>query len=167
LREGAKGRYVYRGQTKEYLSPLVPSLFRPTVSSDTQHIPWFGETLRAINSAQFVKVLPPEQVYTRITRDDALRYARRLHVGDYMLQALGYPLSQIFSQQAGLHSEGLDVTKDLDVAIFFATHSWDGQRYRHVEQDGIGIIYRWPIHCWEITIDRLNGIDFYTCPPLP
>jgi hypothetical protein len=51
LREGAKGRYVYRGQTKEYLSPLVPSLFRPTVSSDTQHIPWFGETLRAINSA--------------------------------------------------------------------------------------------------------------------
>jgi hypothetical protein len=162
------GRFVYRGQTKEYAAPLVPSMFRPMVADGGAfHPPQDAPALRKVHGAQFVETLSPEAVQARLPDERVVDYARRLLIKDRLIELFGYPLAQILAQQAGLWSEGLDVTTSLDVAVFFATHDYDRatDRYRPIA-DGSGVIYRWPLAQPPrlLSVRDLARLDFYTCP---
>ncbi len=101
-----------------------------------------------------------------IQRMDTQAYGRfhvALHIRKHLRNALGYPLSQIIAQQAGLASEGLDVTTDIDVAAFFATHDYSTLGYRPVHE-GIGVIYRFAVEEPLVSWDAIRGWDFYSCP---
>jgi hypothetical protein len=98
-----------------------------------------------------------------MTRADATTYYRRLHLAEYLLVGLGYPLAQVFAQQAGLHSEGLDVTKDINVAIFFAKNKFAHNKYTLATNEEVGIIYRWKIESDSLLLSNLNEFNFYSC----
>jgi hypothetical protein len=86
---------------------------------------------------------------------------------DHVRNALGYALSETFFQHAGLRSQVLDVTTDIDVAFFFATHGYRNGRYYRLPDDGSPRqIYRWrfPRRTW--SLHSLNQYDYNTSPPV-
>jgi len=113
--------HVYRGQVREYPGPLVPSGYRPLVRSsqyaDTSQLP---VTLRQVENAALIERLIPG---SGADHETSLDYQRRQLRG-FIRGFLGYALTEILSQQAGLASESLDVTSDPRIAAFFATHNW-------------------------------------------
>src|SRR5258708_6202948 len=117
LRSEDDGSYAYRGQVRQYSLALVPSTYRPFIHTADRFAPAVA-TLRSVPQARFVEYdLPVTGVPDAESR---LEFQKRL-LGDTVRNALGFVLKEVFCQQAGLNSEGLDVTTDLDVALFFAT----------------------------------------------
>ncbi len=88
-------------------------------------------------------------------------YDRRIIRMFGFFKPLGYLLGTALAQQYGFSSEGLDATKDLEVAAFFATH--DSQDYYdRTLEDGIGIIYRFPYQQAYSARDGGFQYDFYS-----
>ena len=160
------GDYLYRGQTKKYSAPLVPSLFRPMVGEKQCLGNKESHSLRNIKDASFVETLVPDEVKAILSETTLKDYSNRLYINDVLIKHFGYPLAQSLSQQAGLWSEGLDVTTDLSVAVFFATHQYDFNSDSYIlANKGEGVIYRWPIKReGEQTLHSLKNTDFYSCP---
>ncbi len=146
--------YVYRGQTKEYSGPLVPSLYRELVDSN-QYDGWSGASrLRGVGSVFHELAVTPNVINPKkLAEISIVRYLRYL---------FGYPLSQLLAQQTGLTSEGLDVTSNLNIAAFFA--AYDFQSNRFVNDGSVGIIYRFRVEPSSHSIDDFKGYDFYNCP---
>ena len=160
------GGFVYRGQTGEYKLPLVPSLFRPMVTDAVRFQNRSAPVVRRVADAYFVPTLQPSEVQARLREEQLAEYSKRFSVQDALIKLFGYPLAQILAQQAGLGSEGLDVTRNLKVAGFFATHQYDvaHDEYR-LATEGIGVIYRWPIKPTSLCLQDLKVLDYYSCPP--
>lgn len=70
-------------------------------------------------------------------------YDRRMIRNFGFYKPLGYILGTALAQQYGFSSEGLDATKDIEVACFFATHS-SKDYYKKILEEGIGVVYRFP-----------------------
>jgi hypothetical protein len=88
-------------------------------------------------------------------------YDRRIIRMFGFFKPLGFLLGTALAQQFGFSSEGLDATKDLDVASFFATHSSEDY-YQKPLEDGIGIIYRFPYKQVYAARDGGFQYDFYS-----
>ncbi len=111
----------------------------------------------------FVEEEPDSLSWGRLSAAEAIQFRRRIDTSEELRHAFGYILAQILAQQAGLWSEGLDVTRNLDVAAFFATHDLVDGRYVP-QTKGTGVIYRFRVDVKEITRDLLQKLDFYSCP---
>jgi len=232
--EDETGRFVYRGQTKEYDAPLLPSAFRgilraphPVETVDRSSIEsekrlrrcgerFVGEYNRCFLS--YADVMKPARdagvgqaeverifhVYKRLLDDLSLTFAqtderfvpwqtavrqvlsaeereiymknavewevridnyhRRLLRDEAFVQLFGYALGTTFAQQYGLSSEGLDATKSLDVAAFFATH--DSSDFMTVPDDGVGVVYRFPFPVNDVASRPLADLTYYNLPPI-
>jgi hypothetical protein len=76
----------------------------------------------------------------------------------------GYLLGQGLAQQYGFNSEMLDVTSNLEVAAFFATH--DAPNFSAPVGEGIGVIYRFERPEPNSRPLDLGSYNFYSCPPI-
>lgn len=154
--------FVYRGQTKKWSPPLVPSMFRPLVTEAGLFHCEDDSRLR-MTGRQFCEQEQLIQAASRLPPADIPVFMQRISVLTKLRNALGYPLSQIFAQQAGLTSEGLDVTTDIDVAAFFASHDYHKGKYVPATR-GEGIIYRYNVSVSDYSFDSIRKWDFYSCP---
>jgi|GEM_PF-4250308 len=228
-----KGRYVYRGQVREYEGPLLPSAFRPILRQpyglttlpsafeireslrqcgetyageynycfaqyadvmkkarddgmdDTEierifsvykrlledpfiafeqdqegFVPWQTAVERRLSAAEL-------DIYGRYGADWNLRidnYHKRLFRDNVLVRLFGYTLGTTFAQQYGLSSEGLDATKSLPVACFFASH--DSKDFLKVVGDGVGIVYRFPFPTNDIAMRPLSSFNYYNLPSI-
>lgn len=162
--------YYYRGQTREYPGPLWPSEYRSFFRSEdclTINKPisirksgnQFNLRMGAFNWEPFES----EKVYNEFVK----RQQAKIFIKNHIRNALGFPLSEAFFQQVGLRSTGLDVTDNLDVALFFALYEWNGNTYvPKNNSDEYSVIYRWKIETPPWTLDTLNKFDFFSCPRL-
>ena len=227
-----QGRYVYRGQVKEYEGPLIPSSFRPifrkphpvrvithAAGGDRKRLRNCGEIFvgeyndcfryYADVMQQFREVgeNPQElerifRVYKRLLDDPGMalqqdspkfmpwsqalqqvlspaeletyyrnatewdlrinNYHKRLFREQVLFRLFGYALGTTFAQQYGLSSEGLDATRSIGVACFFATH--ESPDFEKVAERGLGVVYRFPFPVNEIASQRLSEINYYNLP---
>lgn len=160
LRSEDDGSYAYRGQVREYSIPLVPCAYRPFINP-AKHLEPTVSTLRSVPHARFVEYDLPVTGIPDV--ESRLEFQKRL-LGDAIRNALGFALKEVFCQQAGLNSEGLDVTTNLDVALFFATHAYSERRYAPFSTSGEGVLYRWRVETPAVSLDALNTWDFFQCP---
>jgi hypothetical protein len=233
LREAdGNDRYVYRGQTKHYPGPLLPSAFRSIITEEygrtrhargdglderlllrktgsvfygeynscfkryadpvshlvqggappekiqaamsvyrriyessfaqgeAEYVPWVEELRQVLSPGEF-EVFTENQVQwtTRINN-----YHRRVYRNERFVPLFGYTLGTTFAQQYGFSSEGLDATKSLDVAFFFATR--DSADFNSVPHGGTGVIYRFPFPSNDIAASPLDKYDYYTLPSI-
>lgn len=159
--EHRKG-YVYRGQVREHATPLVPSGFRIVVDERPSFQSSTNVRLRGV-ATTFVEELSPAEMIRRLSPNAFETFQIRLHLQKFLRTALGYPLAQMFTQQAGIPSEGLDVTSDIDVALFFATHEFTPKGYRPVAS-GVGVVYRFEVAAPQLSWEAIRAWDFYSCP---
>jgi len=229
-----EGRFVYRGQTREYDPPLLPSAFRSILRPDNgvavrrasergdlhrlrgcganfvgeynycfsrySDILWkerssgiaqseierirgvYGQLLRNLEVSmsqdreQFVpwaeligRVLsePDLQTYRTYANDWNPRidnfHKRRLR-NELLVRLFGYTLGTTFAQQFGLSSEGLDATKSLAVACFFASR--DSVDFKRVPESGVGVLYRFPFPPNDVATRPLSAFNFYSLPSI-
>jgi hypothetical protein len=228
------GRYVYRGQIREYEGPLLPSAFRsilrepyplktlPLISIDSRKrlrhcgetfvgeynncfgyyadvmkkhredgmqqaeierifgvykrllddpfialeqaqetfVPWQRAVQRCLPEADFdIYLSNATQWNVRVDN-----YHKRLLRDNVLVRLFGYALGTTFAQQYGLASEGLDATKSLGVACFFATH--DPSDFLRVADEGIGILYRFAFPANDIATKPLSAFSYYNLPSI-
>lgn len=143
-----KGDYVYRGQTRAYAAPLRPSAYRPCHYSrfamlgdpSCQQKNWGREFYLETNDFERLGKKRTEHAIKRIMS---------MHVNN----ALGYPLTQALFQQAGYSSEGLDVSYDIHIALFFALYEYKYGSYVRKESKEPSIIYRWKLPAEKVTLE--------------
>lgn len=82
-----------------------------------------------------------------------------------LFRLFGYFLGTTLAQQYGLWSEGLDVTGSPAVAAFFATHG-SASDFLSIEEDGTGVIYRFPFAPTDIRTRKINDYGYYTLPSI-
>lgn len=232
-KENEAGMYVYRGQTREYPGPLLPSMYRncnydQCLTSDDPLYQQYslrkcGKKFYGEYNRKFLTSLqnaynnvPPDElasvdaVYKRVLQnpfaarnqfselllnhhliswDEALRmelssgemaiyeryheqwkpfldnYHRRTLRMFGFFKPFGYLLGTTLAQQFGLSSQGLDATRSLEIAAFFATHSFHAN-YKEQERQGIGIIYRFPYEPTDISDRSLNDYNYYNLPSI-
>jgi hypothetical protein len=89
------------------------------------------------------------------------------YINGYVRNALGYPLTEALFQQAGITSEGLDVTTSPRIALFFACFDWNGSGYVRKHTGEPSVIYRWEIDESKVkTIEDICRLSFYSIPQL-
>lgn len=160
--------YYYRGQLQDFVGPLWPSMYRGVVFSDTMDLPDFLS--RRCNRGKyfaFRSTLLNSKIYSD-PENIKLRELKRLLMF-YVRNALGYCLSEALFQQAGWSSEGLDVTSNIDIAIFFATHIYKYKEAKYEKDQNLDrqrILYRWKFNneTWDFT--KLNKSNYYNCPAI-
>lgn len=136
--------FLYRGQVEMFQPPLRPSAFR---NCQFSRFAMEGDPTRQIRNwgkEFYLEYSDCEYLFgdNKIKKSHAIR--RMMSV--YMNSALGYPLTQALFQQAGYSSEGLDVSYDLHIALFFALYRYkNGRYYRKQAGDKPSVIYRWKI----------------------
>lgn len=153
----------YRGQVELFDSPLWPSMYRKLIHIFVKMPPNGLERMYnrgncfSFSSNMLVPSVSPEDAKRRETKRLVMAYARN---------ALGYCLSEAMFQQAGWDSEGLDVSTDLNVALFFATHRYMDKKYHNANTSDVHVMYRWRIPNEEWSLERLNKVDYNNCPAL-
>lgn len=167
--EQVQGHY-FRGQIQEYPGPLWPSNYRLFFRSE--------DCLTIEDDSRLRK--SGNRFHLRMNYIDWRRFNSQQEYNEFFLQfqlkdfvtahtrnALGYPLSEAFFQQAGMRSEGLDVTDSVKIAFFFAIYEWEKEGYR-MKQYGSEpcIIYRWYYDKIAWSFDMLNKYNYFNCPPL-
>ncbi len=137
-------KYIYRGQTKMYQPPLRPSAYRPCQYSRFAMKGEPGYQVRDWGREFYLERTDNEYLFG--DEEKKRSHAVRRIMSVYMNNALGYPLTQALFQQAGYSSEGLDVSYDLRIALFFALYEFDVQKGKY-ERKRAGkrpsVIYRW------------------------
>lgn len=124
---------VYRGQSKDY-NTLLPSFYRKKISK-FRYDQTSGQVLLQYNKYNHFLEYDPAQ-------DSRQNIAKRVTM-NHLMGAFGKSLGNVIAQQYGINSECLDITSDVDVAAFFATHSWP--HYDTVlDSSELGVIYRIP-----------------------
>lgn len=143
-RDEQNQKYIYRGQTRMYQPPLRPSAFRPC-----QYSRFAMEGEPAYQVRKWGREFYLERTDNEYLFGDEKRkksHAARRIMSVYMNNALGYPLTQALFQQAGYSSEGLDVTYDLHMALFFALYEFNAEKGKY-ERKKAGnrqsVVYRW------------------------
>lgn len=88
-------------------------------------------------------------------------YDKRIIRNFGFYKPFGYLLGTALAQQFGFSSDGLDATKDIKVACFFATNSYSSG-YKTVEHDGVGIVYRFPFEQVYGERESKQDYDYYS-----
>lgn len=153
----------YRGQTQIYNTPLWPSMYRGTGIINTMPMPL--NLRRRCNRGQYFGFRSNYLVDKKYSNPEniKLRELKRCMMG-YVRNALGYCLSEAMFQQAGWESEGLDVTTNIPIALFFATHKYNKGNYDKDLSFNTHVIYRWRIKTDYWDFHKLNKSDYNNCP---
>jgi hypothetical protein len=169
LRREHHEEHLFRGQTQVFPGPLWPSDYNNFLCADDNLVLAPEIRLRGTGTHFRLRMTEPRQAFA--TEEARLRHVRQMQakwfIMDHVRNALGYALSETFFQHAGLRSQVLDVTTDIDVAFFFATHGYRNGRYYRLPDDGSPRqIYRWrfPRRTW--SLHSLNQYDYNTSPPV-
>ena len=150
--------YLYRGQTQKYERPyIIPSVYRGLYQYKkvTDYVP-VHVRIRG-NENDFY-----EQIYNG--KPIPMGYKCSRIAAATVNNVFGYPLTQALLQQAGYKSEGVDVTTDLGIALFFATHTCkNGKYYLKTDYDRVKSV----LFAWEkpkADPEEIMYQNFYTCP---
>jgi hypothetical protein len=125
-----------------------------------KYVPWI-EALRRVLSAEEFELFAENKSEWMLRINN---YHRRLYRLERFVALFGYTLGTTFAQQYGFSSEGLDATKSLDVAFFFATR--DSKDFASIVKEGIGVIYRFPFPSNDVASSLLGKYDYYTLPSI-
>jgi len=170
LSEEWSEEHWFRGQTQEYPGPLWPSQDRSCFSSvdcititDDSRVRRTGHRFHLRTCFLDWTVFENEARYLEALKRSQIK----LFIIQQIRNALGYALGEAFAQQVGLRSEGLDVTRDAKVALFFACFEWTGRGYTLKRKfDQPSVVYRWIVQQQNWSFEDLNRYDFYSCPNL-
>ena len=125
--------YVYRGQEKDFDS-LIPSFYRNKLAK-FRYDKASGKIISQFNKYNhFIKY--------DASKDSERNIAKRITM-NHLMGNLGKSLGNVIAQQYGVSSECLDVTSDINVAAFFATHKWPHYDFV-INTSELGVIYRIP-----------------------
>lgn len=152
-----KNGYYYRGQNHLFDdSPLSPSMYRYGYSR--LPIYYDGEKrLRKTGTSFYFE--------NSIAKSPSKAYKIKRLMSMYITRALGYTFTQAMFQQAGYGSEGIDITSDIAIALFFSTYDYkDGKFYIDPTRKH-SVIYRWRTLANIKPSDSLQK-NFYYCPNL-
>lgn len=142
--EESRQKYIYRGQVEMYEPPLRPSAFRYCQYSRFAVEGRPAYQLKNWGKEFYLEHMDVEYLYSDEKKERSHKVRRIMST--YMNNALGYPLTQALLQQAGYSSEGLDVSYDLHIALFFALYRFEnGRYYRKKAGDKPSVIYRWKL----------------------
>lgn len=153
----------YRGQISQYNWPLWPSMYRGFSRSEIFQIKSIPSQYRRGEYFAFRSVYMFDE---RAKSKDFMRQRdlKKLMMG-HIRNALGFCLAEAMFQQAGWSSQGLDVTSDYNVALFFATHKFcKGEYILDNDEDNIHLLYIWDIPPQEWSLECLNHHDYYSLP---
>lgn len=153
LRSTHRANHVYRGQTKVWPGPLVPSLYRGRVLEQRIDVP------KNLRLRELGRVFHSVSADVSVTSD--LSFIRRARFNAQLVQVFGYPFGSMLAQQCGVASEGLDVSHDPDVAAFFAVFDFVAGSFT---RDGTGAIYRICLPETQAGNKDLCTASFFDCP---
>jgi hypothetical protein len=125
------------------------------------HVLRWDSAVRAGLSSEELQIY---EEYAQAWRPLVDSYHRRC-IRNAFFTPFGYLLGTTLAQQYGLSSEGLDATKSLQVAGFFASYEYESG-FAQPRKDGIGVIYRFPLHGSDIGVRKLNQYDYYSLPSI-
>lgn len=163
-----KPTHVYRGQNRIYPPPLWPSGYRDFIRSEESVMPSATTRMRGCGT-HFHFCTRAGRDYSRGVHDPEYEarvrsFNARLMCASHIRNALGYAVTECLRQQAGWMSEGLDVTHDPHVAIWFALSEWiEGHRTVRTRSNP-GVVYRFEVDTRPLAHDDLRSHDFYNCP---
>lgn len=155
----------YRGQTMCYDYPLWPSMYRGAVIGASFKItpPMKSRLNQGKHYVYRSQFLADE----RYCNPDFLSKREKIRAAMCVIRnALGYCISEAMFQQAGWSSEGLDVTSDINIALFFATHIYRDQKYYSDNSDNVHVLYRWKIPHERWSFAHINSTNFHNSPRL-
>jgi hypothetical protein len=132
LQNEHRSGYLYRGQTRQWPGPLLPSLYRGTTDPHPRADVPSHYRLRDLGNV--FHAVDPGAVRTQ--HPDLIK---RSQFNAYLFQVFGYPFGSILAQQCGVTSEALDVSHHLHVAAFFAIFDPVAGGF---PSDGTGVIFR-------------------------
>ncbi|MFC2152190.1 hypothetical protein ACFLSE_06640 [Bacteroidota bacterium] len=158
LNEEHKENYYYRGQISYYGKPLRPSMYRYPASKHP--ILYEGDKrLKGIGKSFYFE----DSLRSNVSK----AYKIKRLMSRYINNALGYTFTQSMFQQAGYTSEGLDITTDLNIALFFATYDYNNETgtYYVNEEKEYSVLYRWKNLKSSTPKDELQK-DYYNCSNL-
>jgi hypothetical protein len=125
--------YIYRGQIMPWEGILFPSIFRNITSELPLSLFERTQRLRSVGNIFHETKVRVNNSSTQSLFGDQINYQQ------FLQNLFGYQLGNIFSQQCGINSEGLDVTHDPMVAALFAVFDFNNWKFM---EEGIGVIYR-------------------------
>jgi hypothetical protein len=155
LSQEDEARFVFRGQSRIWPGPLVPSGYRGTLSESPYTA--FSAEWRLRETGETFYLQDAERTVESFSRQKTL-----LQLTEYFMGIYGYPIAQILMQQFGYSSEGLDVTTDPMVAAFFGKFDFETKEFIKSTEEP-GVIYRWPVDNSPLNLETLQYMDFYSC----
>lgn len=139
---------------------LLESPIWPRLQDRDQFIPWAEVVEQQLSK-------PERKIYRHHADEWNVRidnFHRRTFRNDILVRLFGYTLGTTFAQQFGLSSEGLDATKSLAVACFFASR--DSVDFQRVPKKGLGVLYRFPFPPNDVATRPLAELNFYNLPSI-
>lgn len=164
----SKSEYYYRGERRLHNGPLWPSMYRGTHYTHTEKFPSEIQRRRGWGSYFALRTMFFKDEKYKNYQIVRLRELLRT-IEAHTRNALGYCLSEALFQQAGWQSEGLDVTSDFRIAMFFATHRYDSKSSKYYvdkSDKNERLLYRYKFANEDWSFYRLNKINFYNTPQL-
>lgn len=155
LRTTHSESHLYRGQTRIWPGPLVPSLYRRAIKGNSPIVAPEHYRLRGLGNT-FYPVLddfgPADSIIVK-----------RAAFNSYLVQFFGYPFGSILAQQCGISSEALDISHSVDVAALFALFDYQSRSFT---ESGTGIIYRVSVPDPQPGNRDFGTANFYDCPSI-
>ncbi len=156
-KEGGENIY-YRGQTNFYGHPLPVSMYRYPQSAHPINYNGDARLRNVGKSFYFEDSFAGEKTTGQKIKRELSRYINN---------AFGYVFTQALFQQAGYTSEGLDITSDIIIALFFSTYDYDTKNGKFYVDDKreYSVLYRWK-NLKQYSAKDILQKDYYSCPAL-
>jgi FRG domain len=163
-------RFLYRGQPERYSDLLFPSIFRGVLNIERRYDRSFNaHCLRSTGTYFFGNYRFDRELWlSRFSQEERARIVQTDVLRQRLLDTFGYLLGSTLAQHYGLKSEMLDASTNLDVAAFFASHTWPTWEPMSIEsQDHLspGVIYRIQRRDAGIGREMASTVTYYTAPP--
>jgi hypothetical protein len=144
------------GVYRKLLRDSVLALFQDR----EEYVPWAELVRRELSEAD----LRTYEAYATEWNPRIDNFHKRRFRNELLVRLFGYTLGTTFAQQFGLSSEGLDATKSLEVACFFASR--DSVDFQRVADSGVGVLYRFPFPPNDVAMQPLSNLSFYSLPSI-
>lgn len=144
----------------ELFKKIIDGIDIPLTQEGEAYVPWI-EALHQCLSSEELSLFNENWEHWSILLNN---FHRRQYRMDRLVDLFDYTLGTTIAQQYGLSSEGLDATKSLEVALFFAIH--ESRDFRTIKTDGIGVIYRFLFPLNDMASSPVRKYNYYTLPSI-
>lgn len=144
----------------ELFKKIIDGIDIPMSQEGEAYVAWI-DALHQCLSSEELSLFNENQDHWMILINN---FHRRQYRMDRLIDLFDYTLGTTIAQQYGLSSEGLDATKSLDVALFFATR--ESGDFRTIKSNGIGVVYRFPFPLNDVASSPLSKYNYYTLPSI-